>query len=647
MAEDSLIQLGTVGSSKAVTAVTAVASEVAKGATTALVKSFVERVVTPYFSGKKAKAKIVSGTLKYTRNIEFRTRCVPTIAIQGGTFALDDVYEPLQLIRVGEEKPYRVEGYPSRLFNENRCVVVVDAAGMGKSTLTKYVIRRCLSEYKKIPLLIELRRLKHGQSIIDFICGELVGGNAAGGTIDDLKFSLMEGNYLFLLDGYDEVDPEIREEISGEISRISAEYQYCNFWLTSRPDPALSGFTEFTAFEISKLTFEQACSLLRRYDKGRGLAQTLIDKLDALPQVHDFLGNPLLVTLLYKAFDYKATIPVKRNIFFRQVFDALYQDHDLSKEGAFERRKKSALDIDDFHRFMRALGFVTFKAGKVQYSQVDFTNFIKEAAQKSQLAVDSSKIKADVLSAVPIFVREGNDVRWAHKAFQDYFASQFIYYDSAAVRDDLIEKLFCSESVGRYENILCMLGELDLGLLRERCVLPFLEKLGLPESEGWCVTSEFLDGASDVYAVQVSSKTRHGPHFEEVLAEMKKAYPQLELTDGSRMTFFTKERIALIALPASDALRHRIVGKIDPASFPLGRARIDIAEIKALMTGTVLSLNRVLRNSGTQERLLQLARSIAYVADVSAPTSTSLQLLKQEVAARTSTHAAESLLDGL
>ena len=70
--------------------------------------------------------------------------------------------------------------------------------------------------------------------------------------------------------------------------------------------------------------------------------------------VGEFLANPLLVSLLFKAFEYKQQVPFKKHVFYRQVYDALYHHHDLTKEPGFERKKHSGLDLEDFHRVLRA-----------------------------------------------------------------------------------------------------------------------------------------------------------------------------------------------------------------------------------------------------------------------------------------------------
>jgi len=458
---------------------------VAKGATTALVKEFVDTVVAPFFSGRSAKAALTKAAKTYYRNMDVRTRYVPTIAIQGGKFLLESVYEPLDLIADhGDRAPeaFRIDKYPDEVFDRGRCVMIVDSAGMGKSTLSKYIFRSALEELRKIPILVELRRIKDGMTLLDIVVSDFVGSDAKASVVSEFKDALREGNFVILLDGYDELSPSVRGSVSSEILRLASEFPYCNFVLTSRPDPSLSSFAEFMHYDIRGLTKKQAFSLINRYDSGRGVAKSLIAKIQAMPEVDEFLSVPLLVTLLYKAFDYKAIVPIKRNIFYRQVFDALYQDHDLSKEGAFERRKASSLDVEEFHRFMRHLGFISFRKGVVQYSAEEFAGLVSQALNNSGLKCDPAGLRSDLISAVPLFVKEGTEYRWSHKSFQDYFASQFIYFDAVGGRDELLSRMFNSENVQRHANLLSLIYEIDHGLISDVCILPFIDSLNVEVS---------------------------------------------------------------------------------------------------------------------------------------------------------------------
>lgn len=447
------------------------ASAAVKGGTAAIVSKYIDVVVRPFLnfiSSSAAKKKIEQGLTRYLRMIELRTRCVPSIAIPSGEFLLEKIYEPLTLKGRLEGEFFTVKGFPRELLEQYRCISITDDAGMGKSTLAKYIVRAAVSESKQIPLLIELRRLRQGMQIVERLASEL-GGDAV--AVSSEVIALMEsGNFIFVLDGFDEVAEELRSDVIDQINNMSLRFPFCRFVLTSRKEYGSGAFPQFAEMQICRLTRDQAFALLRRYDQGGGIAEQLIQKISSA-EVDEFLGNPLLVTLLFKAFDYRPTIPPKRSVFFRQVYEALFHDHDLSKGDGFERKKLSALDSDDMHKVLRALGFVSFQLGRVSYSKEELPELLADAIKRCALPtqVDVSKLKEDITKAVPILVRDGLEYRWVHKSFQEYFAAVYIVHDLASRKDEIIEKLFYSPEVVRFAEVLRFIAEADLSATRIVC----------------------------------------------------------------------------------------------------------------------------------------------------------------------------------
>lgn len=470
-----------------------------KGATSSLVKNFMEKVVSPYFSGRAAKSEMVKLLKSYLRWLDHRTKYIPTIAIQGGVFALDEIYEPLEICSVEGSLTFEVSEYPASVFDNNRCIAIVDSAGMGKSTLTKFILRSSLDGLKKIPVLVELRRLKPGMGIIDLICADIIKSDKNSLSAAHLISAMRDGNFIFFLDGYDEIQDDIKASISQEIVRMTSDFPLCNFMLTSRKEAALSGFPEFFWYQIAKLSPAKSLSLLRKYDRNKGVADRLWAKAAGIREISDFLQTPLLLTLLYKAFDYKSVIPVKKATFFRQVFDALYQDHDLSKEGVFERRKKSSLDLDDFHKVMRRVGLESVKRGEVQFSPEEFHELIVKSIKDAGLDTEPSKLKSDLTSAVPLFVKDGVDYRWSHKSFADYFAAKCIWMDLGGDRDAVVSAMFESARCEKYIAVLQIVSELDEGLVFDGCIYNFLDAMikGLGENPG---SDEFYLAVADFVA---------------------------------------------------------------------------------------------------------------------------------------------------
>ncbi|XQA69630.1 NACHT domain-containing protein [Xanthomonas sacchari] len=538
-----------------------------KGATSAAVKNFIDNVITPYLRGmksKKSEASIKKRLSKYVKIIEFKTRYVSTFANTGGVLAFEEMYEPLTLEATSHRFSLQVTGYPTALFQKNRCIAITDDAGMGKSTLAKHIVRKSIIEEKGIPLLIELRRIRSSHSILQCLCEELAESIEGTPEADALIDLFHSGNFIFVLDGFDEVEESLRPKLVTEINDISARFQFCYFILTSRPEYSISLFPEFFQVSIRKLGREQAYSLIRRYDAGRGLDKLLIPRIDEA-NVGDFLGNPLLVTLLYRAFDHRNSVPPKRTIFFRQVYDALFQDHDLAKGDAYSRSKECGLDSEDFHKLLRSLGFETFRSGRVSYSAEELLAFIKKALARADIKVDCKRVLQDILKAVPLFQRDGLEIKWAHKSFQEYFASQYILTDTANLRDDLIKKMFSSTEAEKYREIFRFFGEFDLGLMRTLCISPLLSSISeIAGVEGkFELASIFC--AVDIYYIANVTKKHEFKSAKSLVLErfgIDIAGRRAIMSKGKKTSFL------IVAVLKDFGMRFLLISIIDKKMFP-------------------------------------------------------------------------------
>jgi len=537
-----------------------------KGATVSVVRHFMDNVVTPYIRGissKKIENKINSRIAKYAKVVEYKTRIIPTIATSAGHLSLDDVYEPLVVATPDGGFEHLVDGYPVALFERSRCVAVTDDAGMGKSTLAKYIVRRSIVDSRSIPLLIELRRLRPNQSIISCLCDELAGGGPESEEGAALIGLFERGNFIFVLDGFDEVEDDARPEIVSEINEISTRFQFCYFFLTSRPEYAASLFPEFCELEIEPLSKEQAYSLIRRFDGHRQHARLLIPKIEQAG-VSEFLGNPLMVTLLYRAFEKRNSIPPKRSTFFRQVYDALFEDHDLSKGDAFTRKKECALDAEDLHKLLRALGFETFRSGRVSYNRAELLDFINAACARAGFEVDAKKVLQDLLKAVPIFLRDGLELKWYHKSFQEYFTAQYILFDTRDRREALISKVFSSPDVEIYREIFRFLGEGDIDLLRDICVLPYVEELLASAGSEADLPLASIQSCVDIFFV---SDVRVSTSFIELVRRIKDRFA-FDISERRRAVVWRRKNgFAIVALLKEDAGRRILLQIIDNKLF--------------------------------------------------------------------------------
>lgn len=415
-------------------------------------------------SRKKPDFDVIDKFQDYLNRAYERQAYIKTLVFQNSKKLLQDLYVPLTVMNFDTEATIKVASYPKQFLPVNERVLLVDTAGMGKSTLSRFLFLKCIEENIGIPILLELRQLREGAKIVDLISNDI---NKIDEVFDrELLLSLISrGDFVFFFDGFDEIPLKDREAATIHLQEFIAKAPNNKYLVTSRPDPALAAFADFQKFIIKHLQQSEAFSLLEKYDVAGTIAPALIEKLKEEQHrgnLKSFLTNPLLVSLLFKAYDFKPTLPLRADVFYRQVYDALFENHDLAKGGSFIREKKTRLNIDDFSRVLRAIAIKTVVLGKVEYNHDELLGIIGEAKSKcSGLNFADSDFIKDLIVTVPIFVQEGLDYRWSHKSFQEYFAALYVAVDAKGNADKFLEKFTDSKEQLRFVNILELYYDID------------------------------------------------------------------------------------------------------------------------------------------------------------------------------------------
>jgi hypothetical protein len=386
---------------------------------------------------------------------------------------IENIYYPLTIHSTRDRKSNKIDKVDFDFLRKFERLLISDTAGMGKSTLMKWIGLSLIKNGDSIPILIDLKRLNSKHKVIDEIFSQL---NPIEKDFDkELIFKFLElGSFTLLFDGFDEIEYTEREAVIIDLKDFISKTYKNTFILTSRPDSALSSFGDFQMFHIRPLRERESFELIRKYDElsGYEIAKKLIDEIENKPsQVKEFLINPFLVSLLYKTYSYNKDIPSKKSTFYDEVYTSLYKHHDLSKDG-YDRNKKSGLDIHDFRIVLRQLAYNTSKAIKVEYSYTDLVKFLKTVNQEC-IGINYKEVNyiEDLESNVPLYVRDGNSLKWAHKSIQDYFAAEFI--SSSSKKEQIIQLIYKSNK-DNYLNILDFLYELEYEIFRKNIILELI-----------------------------------------------------------------------------------------------------------------------------------------------------------------------------
>jgi predicted NACHT family NTPase len=387
---------------------------------------------------------------------------INTIVFHNQQKLLKNLYVPLE-VEDANHKSFRILTYDNDFLPKYQRVLITDTAGMGKSTLLKRLFLSIIDQNAGIPILIELRRLTKTKDIIDEILEQL---SSISEEIDRtfILQLIQKGDFIFLFDGFDEISLDKRRNITTQIQSFINKAGNNLFILTSRPESALSSFGDFKEFKVKRLTVEEAYALIKKYDDNGSLSKQLIRKIkeNTNRNIQEFLTNPLLVSLLFAAFEHKQTIPLKKHIFYRQVYDALFESHDLTKGDSFARNKFSNLDVDEFHRVLRHIGYNCIVKDKIEFTKDEILGLIKEArSYTSGLNFKESDLLKDLISTVPLFSIDGIYYKWSHKSLQEYFAGQFIFLDSKEKQKQILLKIYRHKNAESFINLLDLYYSID------------------------------------------------------------------------------------------------------------------------------------------------------------------------------------------
>jgi hypothetical protein len=479
----------------------------------------------------------------YLRQTYRRASGVLSLVFPQQVLPLPAIYEPLCLVDMHErsvsEDDIRVDGARS---------LIIDSAGMGKTTFVKHLILSELESRESIPIFLELRRIAEDQNLIDAI-------GAQFDTLDvqfdrDVLLRLFRvGKFLIVLDGFDEIPQPRRAALGKQIEELALRAEFSAVVLTARPQVELPTMAGAKALTIEPLRPEQAESLVLRLDSLASIdvGRRLVKEFTGVPR--RFLVTPLLVSLLYRTYGFNGTVSSRITTFYNEVYDAFYKGHDLTKAG-FSRPKASGLDIDQFRRLLRGFAFLMI---------CNQLGSIPNEAQALQLIADASRLTAvsptsppdffsDLLLSVPLMVRDGGDFHFIHKTVGEYFAAEYLVMAEGG--DGLLSEIRNSPLLSAFAQVLEFFAEMSPQAFRRSIVAP-LAALASMHKPGWGLARRTLSFLFDVRIGVWPDRKYHevAPKPFPVSEPRSSEYYLYTLMQGVKMRVVIAQRRKHVILP--------------------------------------------------------------------------------------------------
>lgn len=467
------------------------------------VKSFVEVKIKPIFEnwGKDdlRSVELEDCLSEYLLRCYAKNNIMTTIVFGRLQKTLEDLYIPLTLEEYrNEDAKWVIDENCYNILDNYSRILIVDMAGMGKSTIVKYFACQGVNLDKCIPIVIELRRLEKNQSILEYIQTQ-INSLDKNIRIEEIVDILKKGDFVIFFDGYDEIANENKSVVLDAIQEFTSKATNTKIVITSREEDDLNSLGEYKCVNIKPLTEEEAYELIKKYDNDGDISKKLVKRLkedSSMDVLKEFLENPLLVSLLYKTFEYKEEIPYKKIDFYEQVYAALFNDHDKTKGSAYVHEKRTKLDKFQFEQILRAFGFLCLKVDKVEYSSQLIHELLAKAIDRfSWLKINVDDFLYDITHAVPFIQIDGNEYKWVHKTFMEYFASCFICYDNKVREEEYFNKMMYTNSGINYYNILSFCCDMDVLGFRKYAIMPYIKQFmkKIEQLQGESILSDDLE----------------------------------------------------------------------------------------------------------------------------------------------------------
>jgi len=368
------------------------------------------------------------------------------------------------------------------IFDTYKAITIVGGAGSGKTSLLRHIfLQTLLHPISKIPVLIELRNFNDYEGNFYNYVKEKIISIGLKGSDDVLRKALINGDFLILLDGFDEINSSKKQLIVQQIEAFIDTYHSNNTVITTRPGSGIENLARFSDFNICPLSKQEVIKFVRfivaDQERMKRILQVIKDPRN--DQFSEYLSNPLLLSMFILAFESHPEIPGSRSAFYKNVFDTLYSKHDGYTKSSFSRQKVTKLTREQFEAVLNVFSYLTFIKGKFEFTEELLCQYLVKAKKHLDYSFELEDIIYDLRTSISILVKDGFIYSFPHRSMQEYFAADFIsklpstrkekFYKSLTDHFDL----FSNDYSG---NFLSLCYETDRIFFIKFLLLPNLKK---------------------------------------------------------------------------------------------------------------------------------------------------------------------------
>jgi len=490
--------------------------------------------------------RVEAGTVRMTTNLDVDLRelfVMPRVVVQGLSKETDDgetdasdslmsiakarrlyeernnLYEKLQQTRRRErpeDKPLLTALEQVKCSPQN---VIVGLPGAGKSTFFEWLQVKIasvdeefiLGGQQAIPLLLRVRQLDlqnlpKGAALIEKATASKDRAILMPDGWIDRQMEL--GRVLFMLDGLDETEPELRDKfLIPWLFDLLDSYPNCHYLISSRPVGYPPGLLRDRKFiECNLLEFDESqiqvytchwCTSIRlarneseveARREGKEDGNRIVDNFKGHPYIRDLARNPLMLSAICLVNYFEGgSLPEDRALLYKLCVEGLLHNWDQ------RRGILSEFGLDEKLRTCREVALVMQKEDRAEYDAVQVKEIFATVLGDSER---SAKLLEHIRYRTGLLLERRPDIfGFAHLTFQEYLAARAVHEGNRPGVD--LDLLAQEHNDSRWQEVIA----LYCGLATKPAVRHLIEKLiAQPDTKflSEVLTEAYLSGGSEL-----------------------------------------------------------------------------------------------------------------------------------------------------
>jgi len=356
--------------------------------------------------------------------------------------------------------------------------VIVGAPGVGKSTFFEWLQVKIASVEEEfvmdgqqaIPLLLRVRQLDpqnlpYGTALIEKATASK--DRAALMPPGWIERQLKTGRILFMLDGLDETEPELRDNyVMPWLLELCRRYPNCRYLISSRPVGYPPGMLrKFKFVESDLLDFNEPqireytrhwCTAVRlarnepeeeARREGAADGEKIVDGFHDNPYICNLARNPLMLSAICLVNYFEGgKLPEDRALLYKLCVEGLLHNWDLRRgihsEYSFDEKLRACREVA---LLMQANDQAECEAQKVQ----EIFTSVLDNPERAEKLLEHIRYRTGLL-----LERRPNIFAFAHLTFQEYLSARAVHEGNRLGVD--VEKLVNEHGDGRWEEVIAL-----------------------------------------------------------------------------------------------------------------------------------------------------------------------------------------------